>query len=426
MRAFALQPLHMVLFALGINHRSAPVHIREQVNFEPARLPDALRELRSLPEVDEGLIVSTCNRTELYCSGGEGGVNNVRAWLAQYQALDADAQRCLYSLDPATTVHHTFQVACGLDSMVIGEPQILGQLKDAYRAAHEAGTVGPILNRLFQQAFAVAKQVRTDTGIGASAVSIAYAAVTLARQIFAELSKHTALLIGAGDTIELVARHLHGQQLGRIVIANRRIENAYAIAAEIDGLSIGLEEINAHLADADIVVSATSSPDPVVTRAAVSDALKRRRRRPMFIVDLAVPRDVEPAVAELEDVYLYNVDDLQRVIENNLRLRHEAAVAAEAIVKAEALRFDRVLRMLDAVPVIRAVRDQAEAVKMQAIEQARRQLAAGRPPQEVLQFLAATLTNKLLHAPSAGLRRAGEEGDAELLEAARVLFGLKE
>ena len=416
----------MVLFALGINHRSAPVHIREQVNFEPARLPDALRELKSLPEVDEGLIVSTCNRTELYCSGGEAGAGNVREWLARYQALDADAQRCLYALDPLATVQHTFQVACGLDSMVIGEPQILGQLKDAYRVAHETGTLGPILNRLFQQAFAVAKQVRTDTGIGTSAVSIAYAAVSLARQIFTDFSSHTAMLIGAGDTIELVARHLHGQKLGRAIIANRRIENAHAIAVEIEGFAIGLDEIHAHLADADIVVSATASPEPIVTRAAVSEALRVRRRRPIFIVDLAVPRDVEPAVAQLEDVYLYNIDDLQRVIENNLRLRHESAVAAEAIVQAEAIRFDRALRMLDAVPVIRAVRDQAETMKAQAIEHARRQLAAGRPPHEVLQLLAATLTNKLLHAPSAGLRRAGEEGDAELLEAARLLFGLKE
>jgi len=414
----------MLLFALGINHRTAPVHIREKVNFDPARLEDALRDLTSLPEVSEGLIVSTCNRTELYCSGGEAGIEHVRDWLTRYQALDADAQSCLYALDPAATVHHTFQVASGLDSMVLGEPQILGQMKDAYRAAHAAGTVGPVLNRLFQQAFAVAKQVRTDTGIGASAVSIAYAAVTLARQIFSDFSRHTGLLIGAGETIELVARHLHGSGLGRMIIANRRVENAHAIATTMNGYAIGLDEVPAHLAEADIVVSATASPEPIVTHAMASEALKVRRRRPIFIVDLAVPRDVEASVAELQDVYLYTVDDLQSVIDRNLRLRREAAVAAEDIVKAEAARFERHLKVLDAVPVIRAVRDQADAFKAQAIEQARRQLESGRPAEDVLEFLAATLTNKLLHAPSTGLRRAGEAGDVELMQAARALFGL--
>jgi glutamyl-tRNA reductase len=416
----------MSLFALGINHRTAPVHIREKVNFDPARLPDALRDLTSLPDVGEGLIVSTCNRTELYCNGSEEGVASVRAWLARYHALDADAQRCLYALDPEATVQHTFQVACGLDSMVLGEPQILGQMKEAYRAAHLAGTVGPILNRLFQQAFAVAKQVRTDTGIGASAVSIAYAAVTLAKQIFADFSRHTALLIGAGETIELVARHLHGQHLGRTIIANRRVESAHAIAAALGGYAIGLDEVHAHLAEADIVVTATASPQPLLTQALVSEALKARRRRPIFIVDLAVPRDVEATVATLADVYLYTVDDLQSVIEHNQRLRREAAAEAEAIVEAEAARFERMLKMLDAVPVIRAVRAQADAHRAQVVEQARRQLEAGRSAAEVLDYLAATLTNKLLHAPTTGLRRAGEDGDADLVQAGRTLFGLDE
>jgi glutamyl-tRNA reductase len=415
----------MLLFALGINHRTAPVHIREKVNFDAARLPEALHELTALPEVDEGVIVSTCNRTELYCTGGEGGGPRARAWLARYHGLDPAAQSCLYLLDPAATVRHTFQVACGLDSMVLGEPQILGQMKFAYRAAHAAGTVGPVLNRLFQQAFAVAKQVRTDTGIGASAVSIAYAAVSLARQIFADFSRHTALLIGAGETIELVARHLHGQRLGRMIIANRRVEQAHAIAATLGGYAIGLEEIHAHLSEADIVVSATASPQAIVTRAMVSEALRARRRRPMFIVDLAVPRDVEAAVSELPDAYLYSVDDLQSVIDRNLHLRRAAAVEAEAIVAAEAARFERTLRMLDVVPLIRAVREQGEALRAEVVEEARRQLESGRPPAEVLEFLASTLTHKLLHAPSASLRRAGEEGDLDLMQAARILFGLR-
>jgi glutamyl-tRNA reductase len=416
----------MLFFALGINHRTAPVHIREKVNFDPARLPDALRELTSLPGVDEGLIVSTCNRTELYCSGSDGAAGRAREWLVRYQALDEAARDSLYVLELGEAVRHTFQVACGLDSMVLGEPQILGQMKEAYREAHAAGTVGPVLNRLFQHAFAVAKQVRTDTGIGASPVSIAYAAVTLARQIFSDFSRHTALLIGAGDTIELVARHLHGQGLGRMIIANRRVENAHTIAAALNGFAIGLDEVDAHLAEADIVVSATASPEPLLTRASVAEALKQRRRRPMFLVDLAVPRDIEAAVAELPDAYLYTVDDLDKVVEHNLHLRRAAAVEAEAIVATEAERFGRTLKMLDAVPLIRAVREQADEIRRNAVEQARRQLEAGRPPAEVLEFLASTLTNKLLHAPSAGLRRAGEEGDVELMQAARALFGLDE
>jgi glutamyl-tRNA reductase len=414
----------MSLFALGINHRTAPLEIREKVNFDPAVLAEALRQLTALPDVHEGLIVSTCNRTELYCSGGEQGPERAREWLTRYHSLDAQAQSSLYLLPDGAAVRHAFEVACGLDSMVLGEPQILGQVKEAYRVAHDAGTVGPVLNRLFQHAFAVAKQVRTDTGIGASAVSIAYAAASMARQIFADFSRHTALLVGAGETIDLVARHLHGQRLGRMIIANRRVENAHAIASGFGGYAIGLDEVSAHLAEADIVVTATASPRPLITRQMVADALKARRRKPMFIVDLAVPRDVETAAAELPDVYLYTLDDLQGVIERNLHLRREAAVAAEAIVAAEAARFERTLRMLDVVPLIRALREQADAHREQVLQLARRQLDAGRPPAEVLDLLASTLTNKLLHGPIAGLRRAGEEGDEDVLAAARALFGL--
>jgi glutamyl-tRNA reductase len=322
-------------------------------------------------------------------------------------------------------VSHTFTVACGLDSAVLGEPQILGQMKEAYRIATECGSTGPVLHSLFQQAFSVAKQVRTDTEIGSSAVSVAYAAVNLARQIFANFAQHSALLVGAGETIDLVAQHLTGRGIGRVVIANRNIERARNLAQDHKGFAIELAEIPNHLADADILICSTASPDPLITKEMIQAALKARRRKPMFIVDLAVPRDVEPAVSELEDVYLYTVDDLQGVVDENLKAREEAATQARRIIDVEVIRFAQTLKTRGAAPTIRSVRNRAEDIRVGVSEQAQRMLEAGRSPEEVMDFLSRTLTNKLMHLPSVGLRRAGEEGDEELLTAARRLFGLE-
>jgi glutamyl-tRNA reductase len=282
-----------------------------------------------------------------------------------------------------------------------------------------------VLHSLFQQAFSVAKQVRTDTEIGSSAVSVAYAAVNLARQIFANFAQHTALLVGAGETIDLVAQHLTGRGIGRIVIANRSIARARNLAQEYKGFAIELGEIPNHLADADILICSTASPDPLVTRDMVKAALKARRRKPIFIVDLAVPRDVEAAVSELEDVYLYTVDDLQGVVDDNVKAREEAATQARRIIDVEVIRFAQTLKTRDAAPTIRSVRSRAEDIRSAVNEQAQRMLEAGRSPAEVMDFLSRTLTNKLMHLPSVGLRRAGEEGDEELLTAARRLFGLE-
>jgi glutamyl-tRNA reductase len=317
-------------------------------------------------------------------------------------------------------------VACGLDSAVLGEPQILGQMKEAYRIATEAGSTGPVLHSLFQQAFSVAKQVRTDTEIGASAVSVAYAAVNLARQIFADFSQHSALLVGAGETIELVAQHLTGRGIGKIVIANRSIARARNLAQEYKGFAIELDEIPNHLAagrHADLLDGQPGCADH--PRPWCEAALKARRRKPMFIVDLAVPRDVEAAVGELDDVYLYTVDDLQGVVDDNLKAREEAAAQARRIIDVEVIRFAQTLKTRDAAPTIRSVRSRAEDIRVGVNEQARRMLEAGRTPEEVMDFLSRTLTNKLMHLPSVSLRRAGEEGDQELLTAARRLFGLE-
>jgi glutamyl-tRNA reductase len=415
----------MSLVVLGVNHRSAPVEIREKLAFHPERLPVALQELVRLPQVDEMLIVSTCNRTEFYSRCADTGLGHVREWLTDHHHLGERANGCLYQLDDQLAVSHTFTVACGLDSAVLGEPQILGQMKEAYRIATEAGSTGPVLHSLFQQAFSVAKIVRTDTEIGASAVSVAYASVNLARQIFADFAQHSALLVGAGDTIELVAQHLAGRKIGSMVIANRSIARARVLAQEHKGFAIELAEIPDHLAAADIIICSTASPDPLISREMVQAALKARRRKPMFIVDLAVPRDVEPAVGELEDIYLYTVDDLQGVVDENLKAREEAAAHARRIIDVEVLRFAQTLKTRDAAPTIRSVRSQAEEIRNAVNEQARHMLEAGRSPEEVMDFLSRTLTNKLMHLPSVSLRRAGEEGDQELLIAARRLFGLK-
>lgn len=413
------------LHILGINHRSAPVEIREKVVFGPDILPSALKELKSLKRVDETVIVSTCNRTELYCALQDSARGAVKSWLENYHGVETSLDSCLYTLDSHDAVNHAFSVACGLDSMVLGEPQILGQMKDAYRVAREVHSAGPMLNRLFQHAFSVAKQVRTDTKIGESAVSVAYAAVSLARQIFAGFENHSALLIGAGETIELVARYLHNHGIRQLVIANRSLHRARDLAAAMGGFAISLEEIGVHLAEADMVLSSTASPVPVVRKDAVITALKARRHRPMFIVDLAVPRDVEPEVGDLDDVYLYTVDDLHEVIQDSLKSRKAEAKKAEQIIQGEVARFDLVLRGLDAVPTIRDLREQAEAVKRDTLEQAQRMIGRGKTPEEVLDFLANTLTKKLLHAPSQRLREAAEEGEAELVRAARALFNLK-
>ena len=414
----------MSLIALGINHRTAPVELREQVAITGERMPDALRDLAALPTVSEAAILSTCNRTELYCGLADDQIDAVSAWLAQFHALDpADIRPHLYSFPDAAAVRHLLRVAGGLDSMILGEPQILGQMKEAYQIANRAGTLDAALERLFQHTFSVAKQIRTDTSIGESPVSVAFAAVGLGRQIFSDFKEQTALLIGAGETIELTARHLHEQKLGRMVIANRTLERAHQLAAQYNGYGIGLDEIPAHLPEADIVISATGGNATILNREMVRQALKGRKHRPVFMVDLAVPRDIDPEVANLEDIYLYTVDDLQEVIQENLKSRQDAASQAEEIIDVQVERFMGWLRAQDAGTSIRDYRQQAEQQRDAVLNKARQMLANNKNPQDVLDFLANTLTNKLTHTPSVRMREAAEAGDEALLDAALRLFG---
>jgi glutamyl-tRNA reductase len=411
----------MPLVVVGINHRTAPLEVREKVVFDPSHLPHALHALTG-GGARENVIVSTCNRTELYCVIEEPA--GLRPWLEAYHGIGRSLEGSLYERHDAAAVEHAFAVASGLDSMVLGEPQILGQLKDAYRAAQTAGTAGPLLNRLFQATFSVAKRVRTETRIGANAVSVAYAAVSLARQIFAGFAQHTALLVGAGETIALAARHLHSQGLKRMIIANRSLDRAQALAAEFNASAITLDAIAHHLAEADIVVSSTASPHTVITAADVDAALTARRRRPMFMVDIAVPRDIDPAIADFEDVYLYTIDDLQGFVNQNLQARQDEARQARVLIEEEVARFMSSLRGQQAVPTIRELRTGAEVLRAQTLDQAVRLLASGRTPEDALAYLADTLTHRLIHAPTHELRQAGETGDETLVAAARRLFRL--
>jgi len=413
----------MALIALGLNHLTAPVALRERIAFAPEATPEALAGLSSLPGVREAAILSTCNRTELYCTVEPGAESLPGEWLHQHHRLHGHRlDEFLYRHDDAEAVRHIFRVATGLESLVLGEPQILGQVKDAYQIARSSQTLKAPLDRLFQNTFAVAKRVRSDTRIGAHPVSVAYTAVRMVERLFADLSKACVLLIGAGETIELTARHLAEAQVRRTIVANRTLEHAQALAASVGGYAIALDDLPRHLPEADIVISSTAAREPILDRSGVAAALASRRHRPMFLVDIAVPRDIAPDVAELDDVFLYTIDDLRSVIDESLRSRQAAAKEAEALIELQVEHFMGWWRALELRNPVGELRRSAEAHRDEVLEKARALLARGRPADEALAFLANTLTNKLLHAPSANLRSAALRGDVDLLTAAERLF----
>ncbi|OQW91806.1 MAG: glutamyl-tRNA reductase [Beggiatoa sp. IS2] len=417
----------MQLFAFGLNHTSASVDIRERVNFTPERLTYALSDVVARELSQEVVIVSTCNRTELYCGMKHDHSRALTEWLSHHHGISPEhLKKYLYTYLQADAVRHLFRVVCGLDSMILGEPQILGQIKSAYHSAREVGTLGKLLSRLFEHSFAVAKQVRTDTAIGSSPVSVAFAAVRLAQQIFGDLQPRTALLIGAGETIELAARHLHQNRLGRMIVANRTLERARHLAKEFAGYAITLEEITSHLIEVDVVIASTASPNYILTYEEVKHAIKVRKRRPIFMVDIAVPRDIDPRVGQLEDVYLYSVDDLHEVIQENLRSRQQAALQAEEIIDTQVTHFLSWWNSLESVDTIRALRAQTQCTREMLVNKAKRMLANGRPPAEVVDYLAHTLTNTFLHKPCTQLRQASADNREELVTAVHQLFQLPE
>lgn len=417
----------MTLLALGINHKTAPVSLRERVTFSPDQLEQALNSLLAQPLVQGGVVLSTCNRTELYLSveQQENLQEQLVTWLCDYHKLSVDeVRKSLYWHHDNDAVSHLMRVASGLDSLVLGEPQILGQVKKAFADSQRGHSLSSELERMFQKSFSVAKRVRTETEIGASAVSVAFAACTLARQIFESLSTVNVLLVGAGETIELAARHLHQHKVKKLMIANRTRERAQALADEVGAEVISLPEIDSRLAEADIIISSTASPLPIIGKGMVERALKQRRNQPMLLVDIAVPRDVEPEVGKLPNAYLYSVDDLQAIIESNMAQRQAAAVQAETIVVQESSEFMSWLRAQSAVETIRDYRSQAEQVRAELEARAIAALQQGGNAEEVLRDLAHKLTNRLIHAPTKSLQQAARDGDGERLQILRDSLGL--
>ncbi|EGT5662355.1 glutamyl-tRNA reductase [Cronobacter dublinensis subsp. dublinensis] len=418
----------MTLLALGINHKTAPVSLRERVTFSPDSLDQALESLLSQPMVQGGVVLSTCNRTELYLSVEEQDNlhDKLVRWLCDYHKLDeAEVRDSLYWHHDNDAVSHLMRVASGLDSLVLGEPQILGQVKKAFADSGRGHANASELERMFQKSFSVAKRVRTETDIGASAVSVAFAACTLARQIFESLSTVTVMLVGAGETIELAARHLREHNVQKMIIANRTRERAQRLADEVGAEVIGLGDIDERLKDADIIISSTASPLPIIGKGMMERALKARRNQPMLLVDIAVPRDVEPEVGKLANAYLYSVDDLQSIIQHNMAQRKAAAVQAESIVEQEAHEFMAWLRAQSVSETIREYRAQADQVREELTSKALASLRAGGNAEAIMQDLARRLTNRLIHTPTKSLQQAARDGDDERLHILRNSLGLE-
>ena len=403
----------MALYALGLNHMTAPVSVRERVAFHIDTLGTALRDLLAQPQVKEAAILSTCNRTEVYFNGTDAGA--VMRWLESFHRVPASTlSPHLYTLAQDRAVPHAFRVASGLDSMVLGEPQILGQMKQAVKTAEAAGSLGLVLNRLFQRTFAVAKDVRTQTDIGSASISMAAAAIKLAERIF-PIVEQRVLLIGAGEMIDLCATHLAKRGPKSITVANRTLERGAQLASRVQAEAITLNELPERLAQFDIIVTSTASSLPILGKGMLERAIKVRRHAPMFIVDLAVPRDVEPEAAELDDVFLYSVDDLANIVKDNLQIRVEAVREAEAIIAAQAESFLRWLEGRAVVPMITALHGHHDALRAAELERAKRLLVNGTPVDQVLEQLARGLTSKFLHGPTQALNQAGEAERAEML-----------
>jgi glutamyl-tRNA reductase len=413
----------MALLSLGINHLTAPVDIREKVAFSPEQMSQALHELQDIPAINESVIVSTCNRTEIYCDASTDCSEVITHWLTAHHGInDHGLAPYIYQHSDQEVARHLFRVASGLDSMVLGEPQILGQLKDSYDQARGGKTVSSILDRLFQHSFSVAKRVRTDTEIGSNPVSVAFAAVNLSKQIFGDLNQLHALLIGAGETIELVSRHLKSQQIGSMTIANRSVERARLLAEQIDAEAVQINAVPEQLVRADIVISSTASQLPILGKGATESALKKRKHRPIFMVDLAVPRDIESQVGDLQDIYLYTVDDLKTVVDENLRGRELAAEAAQEIINLEVTAFHQWLKTHQSADQIRQLRDGAELIKQQALEKALSQLRNSTDPEKAIERLANEITNKLMHKPTIEMRKALQNDDQDRIRLLKSLI----
>ena len=416
----------MAILAYGINYRTAAIDLRDRIAFPEDAFGTALMDAtRSVPGLTEATILSTCNRTEVYCAIDPAGEPALARWLANCRGVPVDAIRgAAYSHWDQDAARHLIRVAAGLDSQVLGEPQIMGQVKSACEVARNLGTLGTELDLLSRVALNAAKRVRTHTDIGRNPISVAYAAVAMAKRIFADLRSKAVLLLGAGDTIQRVAEYLSTEGIGAMAIANRTLANAEHLAARFDALPMQLTDVAGALRDYDIVIASTGSSLPVVGKGAVEAAMRGRRHKPIFMVDIAVPRDVEPEVAELPDVFLYSIDDLTEIIQENLKQRLSAADSAQSLVDEGALRYMRERRAHQGQRLLRQLRENAQDAQLAELEKARRALANGGDAQEIVAVLAQTLTNKLIHHPTVAIRQASAEGRVDLLDLLKSLYKL--
>ncbi|MGE3318059.1 MAG: glutamyl-tRNA reductase [Candidatus Berkiella sp.] len=417
-----------MLLTLGISHKTAPIDVREKLAFTQENIPRALEALFSEVALEEVALLSTCNRTEFYCSTADhpsASLAQLQTWWKNYLALSFDMNPYLYTYSESHAVRHVMRLACGLDSMVIGEPQILGQLKTAYQTATKTGFVGKSLSRLFQTSFSVAKKIRTSTGIAAHPVSVAYAATTLAKQIFTDLSKATVVLIGAGENIELTLQHLQAKEVKRIIVANRTLSHAQALAERYKVMAVGLDDLAWCLEQADIVISAIASPKPVVTVTKMENAFAGKRR-PLFMVDLGVPRNIDPTLGDNEDIYLYTVDDLEGYVNENLKTRQKAALEAEVLINHASNAYMEWMLAQTQLTTVRQLRLKVQDIKNIALNAAIGQLRKGEDPEQVLTQFAHQLTQKLLHQPTIQLRQASLAQLEEKITVVKELFDLSD
>ncbi len=423
----------MEILIVGLSHKTAPLDVREKVSFAENILPEAVKELVSCPNVSEGLIVSTCNRVEVYSAVPKRNMEAAREEIATFLSERHEVPRekldpHLYILSGEECVQHIFRVASSLDSMVVGEPQILGQVKEAFGCAANAQATGNILNRLLHKAFSVAKRVRSETRIATSAVSISFAAVELAKKIFGELEGKTVMLVGAGEMAELAARHLLGNGVEHILVANRTFENAVKLAEEFGGTAVPFDELQQQMELADIVISSTGAPNIIIDKKMVKSIIKSRRNRPMFFIDIAVPRDIDPAVNQVENAYAYDIDDLEGVVETNIKTRSKEAAKAEEIVNGEVQQFNEWMRSRESFPTIVALREWAENVRRGELEKTLKRIEGlSEADTKKIEAMTEAILNKILHRPVTRMKRAAHQGDeGEIVNVVREMFDLEE
>ena len=407
----------MSLVAIGMNHKTASLDIREKFSLDKDESHKILKKLHSMPIIEEVFLLSTCNRTEIYCEIHDlRYVKNISRWLLAQKGLSVSQfEEYIYSYSDSSVVNHALSVASGLDSMVIGESQILSQLKNAFNEANNAETIGKNLDRLFQYAFSTAKEVRTDTKIGASSLSIANVAVSLTDQFYDDLSDKNALLIGAGETIYIAAKNLRKKNIKSIFIANRTIEKAEIIAKEVSGTAISLKDIPKHLKDSDIIISAVSGNVPLVGKGAVETALKYRKHKPIYMVDLGVPRNIEAEVKDLSDIFLYTIDNIQELVRKNYNIRKGAAFDAQSIIDARVKEYMNWRNSQSAFSVIKLYRDDCESIRLQCLEKSLSHLKSGKDPESIMEQLSLNITSKLSHKPTLALNKAGQTDNRKLI-----------